>query len=66
MLSVTHSCNEGTRHCLWEITFSSNTTEALLNYASETGQRRSSARNMSGNPTLYKAVLVRHPFRIFD
>ncbi len=47
-------------------TLSSNTTEALLNHASETGQLGSSARNMSGNPTLYKAVLVRHQFRIFD
>ncbi len=47
-------------------TFSSITTEALLNHASETGQWRSSVRNMSGNPILYKAVLVRHSFRIFD
>ncbi len=48
------------------ITLSSNTTEALLNHASETGQWHSSAQNMSGNPTLYKAALVRHPFRIFS
>ncbi len=48
-------------------TLSSNTTEALLNHASETGQWRSSVRNMSGNPTLYKAVLVRSSaFRIFS
>ncbi len=57
-LSVTHVTSGNT--------FSSNTTEALLNHASETGQWRSSARNMSGNPTLYKAVLVRHPFKIFS
>ncbi len=34
-------------------TLSSNTTEALLIHASETGQW---PQNMSGNPTLYKAV----------
>ncbi len=54
-LSVTHVTsvprNEGTRHCYGN-TFSSNTSEALLNHASETGQWRSSARNMSGNPQL--------------
>ncbi len=50
-------------HCYGKYLFS-NTTEALLNHASETGQWRSSVRNMSGNPTLYKAVLVQYPFRI--
>ncbi len=58
--------NSGHSTLLMGNTFSSNTTEALLNHASETGQWLSSAQNMSGNPTLYKSVLVRHPFRIFS